>query len=124
MKKLLLLSIVALILAGCETVDHREPVDKATDACIAQGGIPLVDNRFWGEEFKGCQYPSPDEVYKKMDDLFHEMLNKYGTSSYYGTCQEDIMEFLREHDDLTYDPDIDAYCGGNSIGFYNCFYND
>jgi hypothetical protein len=122
MKKLFLLAFTFILLAGCEPVDNRPAVQKATDACIAQGGVPLVDNRFWGEEFKGCQ--TVEETVAKMDALFDEMLKTYGTSSYYGTSQEDIMEFLRKHNDLIYDPDLDAYCGGNSIGFYNCFYNE
>ena len=73
-------------------------------------------------EQKGKQYDL-EEQQKEMDDNLQEMFDTYGTTSFFGTDSKDIKEFLSSEEDLFCEED-GTCCGGNSVGFYTCFYPD
>ena len=54
--KAIILIIILVVVAGCHPEgDYKpSPRDKAVDACIKQGGVPIIDG--WGD-VKECQFP-------------------------------------------------------------------
>ena len=66
---------------------------------------------------------SAENQMEEMDKNLQEMLDLYETSSFFGTDEEDIKDYLHSKNDLScYEEEV--CCGGNSVGFYTCFYPD
>ena len=61
MKKTLLITIlfsIVFIASGCELNEEKQKIeDKAINACIKQGGVPILDSRGPYSSIKECQFP-------------------------------------------------------------------
>lgn len=57
-----ILALVAILLAGCSPTDATQEYTnarrKAIDACIAQGGVPIISS--WGNWMTDCKFPTKE----------------------------------------------------------------
>lgn len=56
------------------------------------------------------------------EEAFQELLDSTGRTSFYSIPQEETMAFLAKRGDLYCEED--RCCGGNTIGWYSCFYKE
>lgn len=58
----LILALVAILLASCSPTDttqeYADARRKSVDACIAQGGVPIISS--WGNWMTDCKFPTKE----------------------------------------------------------------
>lgn len=115
--KLLLSSLALLLLTGCSpsiSVEEQAFLDYGDDLCFHMKRSPepkgwtTLDYRAAIYRCHGWKEPERPQYERKHHEVCGGIMD-----------QECTIKFLKEHNDYSCDGDL--CCGGNSIGWYQCF---